>query len=145
MTDIGKTPWHLWVVGGVSLLWNAVGAFDYTMTKMKNADYLASFTPEQQAYFASFPIWANVGWALGVWGSVIGSVLLLARSRHAVAAFALSLFGLALSSLYQFGMHYGDLQRMFGSFPMVFTAIIWVIAIALFVYARGQAKAGVLR
>lgn len=145
MTDIGKTPWHLWVVGGVSLLWNAVGAFDYTMTKMKNADYLASFTPEQQAYFASFPIWANVGWALGVWGSVIGSVLLLARSRHAVAAFALSLVGLALSSLYQFGMHYGDLQRMFGSFPMVFTAIIWVIAIALLVYARKQVAAGILR
>ena len=145
MTEVGKTPWHLWAVGVVSLLWNAVGAFDYTMTKMKNAEYLASFTPEQQAYFASFPIWANFGWALGVWGSVIGSVLLLARSRHAVAAFAVSLVGLALSSLYQFGMHYGDLQRMFGSFPMIFTAIIWVIVIALLVYARKQAATGVLR
>ncbi|RYD44144.1 MAG: hypothetical protein EOP63_06860 [Sphingomonadales bacterium] len=145
MTDVRKTPWHLWVVGAVSLLWNAVGAFDYTMTKMKNADYLASFTPEQQAYFASFPIWANIGWALGVWGSVIGSALLLARSRHAVTAFAISLVGLAFSSLYQFGMHYADLQRMFGSFPMVFTAIIWVIVIALLVYARKQAAAGVLR
>lgn len=145
MTEAVKTPSHLWVVGVVSLLWNAIGAFDYTMTKMRSAEYLATFTPEQQAFFTSFPVWANIGWALGVWGSVLGSLLLLARSRHAVSAFAVSLAGLALSSIYQFGMHYADLQRMFGTFPMVFTAIIWVIAIALFVYARRQAAAGVLR
>ena len=145
MTDVRKTPWHLWVVGAVSLLWNAVGAFDYTMTKMKNADYLASFTPEQQAYFASVPIWANIGWALGVWGSVIGSALLLARSRHAVTAFLISMIGLALSCIYQFGMHYGDLARMFGSFPLIFTGIIWVILIALYLYARAQVAKGVLR
>lgn len=42
-------------------------------------------------------------------------------------------------------MHYGDLMRMFGSVPMIFTAIIWVVGIALFVYARRQAAAGVLR
>lgn len=61
MTEAVKTPWHLWAVGIISLLWNAFGAMDYTMTKMGNAEYLAAFTPEQRAYFASFPIWANIG------------------------------------------------------------------------------------
>lgn len=145
MTEVRKTPVHLWIVGVVSLLWNAVGAFDYTMTKMQNPEYLAAFTPEQQAWFAGFPLWANIGWALGVWGSVLGSLLLLARSRHAVSAFAVSLVGLAISCIYQFGLHYGDLMRLFGTFPMIFTAIIWVILIALFVYARKQAAAGALR
>ncbi|QCB55334.1 hypothetical protein E5675_13440 [Sphingopyxis sp. PAMC25046] len=145
MTEAVKTPWHLWAVGVVSLLWNAFGAFDYVMTKMGNAEYMAAFTPEQQAYFTSFPLWANVGWALGVWGSVLGSLLLLARSRHAVTAFLLSLVGLAISSIYQFGMHYSDLERMFGTFPMIFTAVIWVIVIALFLYARAQTSKGVLR
>ena len=145
MTEVRKTPVHLWIVGVVSLLWNAVGAFDYTMTKMQNPEYLAAFTPEQQAWFASFPLWANIGWALGVWGSVLGSLLLLARSRHAVSAFAVSLVGLAISCIYQFGVHYGDLMRLFGTFPMIFTAIIWVILIALYLYARKQAAAGVLR
>jgi hypothetical protein len=36
-------------------------------------------------------------------------------------------------------------MRMFGTFPMIFTAVIWVILIALFLYARKQAAAGVLR
>ena len=145
MTEVRKTPVHLWIVGVVSLLWNAVGAFDYTMTKMQNPEYLAAFTPEQQAWFAGFPLWANIGWALGVWGSVLGSLLLLARSRHAVSAFAVSLVGLAISCIYQFGLHYRDLMRLFGTFPMIFTAIIWVILIALFVYARKQAAVGALR
>lgn len=140
-----KTPWHLWVVGVLSLLWNAMGAFDYTMTKFDAAKYLAEFPPDQQAYFQSFPVWANAGWALGVWGAVIGSLLLLARSRHAVTAFIVSLVGLAISTFYQFGMHWGDLQRMFGNFPAIFTAIIWVVAIALLIYSRRQAASGVLR
>ena len=145
MSEAVKTPWHVWAVGAVSLVWNAFGAMDYTMTKMGNAEYLAAFTPEQQAYFASFPMWANIGWALGVWGSVLGSILLLMRSRHAVPALLISLVGLAISSVYQFGMHYGDLMRMFGAFPMIFTAVIWVVLIALYLYARGQATKGALR
>lgn len=145
MSTSGKTPMHLWVVGGASLLWNAIGAFDYCMTKIRNAEYMASFTAEQQAYFMGFPLWANIGWALGVWGSVAGSILLLARRRHAASAFLLSLIGLIISSVYQFGMHYGDLMRMFGSFPMIFTAIVGIIVISLYLYARRQAAAGVLR
>ena len=82
MNEAVKTPWHLWAVGIISLLWNAFGAFDYVMTKLKNPEYMAAFTPEQQAYFYSFPLWANLGWALGVWGSVLGSILLLARRRQ---------------------------------------------------------------
>lgn len=141
MTEAVKTR-HIWVVGGVSLVWNAFGAFDYVMTKTGNADYL---TAEQQAWFASFPMWANVGWALGVWGSVLGSLLLLTRSRHAVTAFLVSLIGLAISCIYQFGIHYGDLMRLFGTFPIIFNAIIWAILIALYLYARAQAARGVLR
>ncbi len=145
MTQAVKTPKHLWIVGVASLLWNSIGALDYTMTKLKNPAYMGSFTPEQQAYFYSFPLWANIGWALGVWGSVLGSVLLLMRSRHAVTAFAVSLVGLAIGTVYQFGLHFGDLERMFGMFPMIFTALIWIVAIALFLYARRQTAAGVLR
>src|SRR3546814_14226719 len=42
-------------------------------------------------------------------------------------------------------MHYGDLERMFGVFPMIFTALVCIIVIALFLYARAQTAKGVLR
>jgi len=145
MNDVAKTPLHLWAVGVVSLLWNAFGAVDYTMTKLKNMSYLAGMTPEQQAFLFGFPLWANIGWALGVWGSLIGSILLLARSRHATAAFAISLLGLAINSAYQFGVRGADLQQLFGIGPMIFTAVIAAIIIALLLYARAMAAKGVLR
>ena len=49
------TPRHVWVVGGIALLWNAFGAMDYVMTQTKNEAYMSSFTPEQLEFFSGFP------------------------------------------------------------------------------------------
>lgn len=140
-----KTPMHLWIVGVISLLWNSFGGYDYVMTQTENADYLAMFTPEQKAYFLSFPTWMEVFWALGVWGAVAGSVLLLMRSRHAVTALAVSLLGLAVSTFWQFFLSGVDTTALFGPVPLVMNAVIWVICIALLLYARRQMANGVLR
>ena len=32
MADGTKTPWHLWLVGVVSLLWNGFGGYDFIMS-----------------------------------------------------------------------------------------------------------------
>ena len=53
------------------------------------------------AWIDAFPIWAQFGWGLGVWGGLAGSVLLLLRSRWAVWAFGLSLLGAVLGLGYQ--------------------------------------------
>jgi hypothetical protein len=45
-----RIPAHLWVVGALSLLWNAVGAFDYTATQMRLESYMSQFTPQQLDY-----------------------------------------------------------------------------------------------
>jgi len=50
-----STPWHIWVVGIVGILWNAGGAMDYVMTQTQNAKYMSSFAPEQLAFFTAFP------------------------------------------------------------------------------------------
>ncbi len=148
MTDFiteNKVPRHLWIVGGLSLLWNAFGGYDYVMTQSGNAEYLAMFSPEQKAFFASFPAWVEAFWAFGVWGSIAGSILLLMRSRHAVTAFIVSLAGLAVSSVWQFLLSGADIGTVFGIGPMIMTAVIWAICIALLLYARRQVAAGVLR
>lgn len=144
MASAIRTPLHLWIVGVVSTLWNSFGCFDYFMTQTRNDAYLAQFTASQRAYFESFPAWMEAAWAFGVWGALAGSLLLLARSRHAVTAFGLSLAGLAASTFY---------QQVMISLPPEFattastamTAIIWVIAIALLLYAMAMRRRGVLR
>lgn len=140
-----KTPVHLWIVGGLSLLWNAFGGYDYVMTQTNNAAYLEMFTPQQRAFFQSFPVWMEAAWALGVWGAIAGSVLLLMRSKHAVWAFVVSLAGLAFSTLWQFGLSGADIAAIMGPAVIVMTLIIWVVSIALLYYALQQRRIGVLK
>ena len=139
-----RTPWHLWVVGVLSLVWNALGGFDYVMTKTHNPKYLGAFTPEVRAWFDSYPLWMNVAWALGVWTGILGSLLLLLRSRWAVHAFAVSLAGLAVSTVYQYliGTMPESLRTNGGT---GFTAVLWVVAGLLLWYAVRQRASGVLR
>lgn len=105
MTDIARraaTPWHLWLVGLLSLAWNGFGAFDYIQTTTRGEAYMraSGFGDDMIAYFNAMPSWMYVPWTLGVWGAVIGSLLLLARSRWAVHAYALSLLGAVVSLIY---------------------------------------------
>jgi hypothetical protein len=141
-----RTPIHLWIVGGVSLLWNAGGAIDYVMTRTNAPEYLAAQPPERLAMLQDAPMWFGVTWATGVWFSVIGSLLLLARVRFAGAAFALSLLGLIGSSIYTYGIaDGGSMVAAAGAGAIAFTVAIPVILVLLWIYARAMTRRGVLR
>ena len=146
MTDTVKmttsTPWHLWAVGLIGLLWNGYGGYDYVMTQTNNAAYLAQFTPEQRAYFDSFPMWMEAIWAIGVWGGVLGSVLLLLRSKWAFHAFLASLVAFAVSVVY--GQTSGGAAVM-GTTGMVFSAAIFLLGLGFVMYSRMMTRKGVLR
>jgi len=70
-SQIVKIPWHLWPVGVIALLFNAIGVFDFVMNMINGARYQASagMTPEQIAHYQSFPVWMLLVWFLGVSGA----------------------------------------------------------------------------
>ncbi|MGX7894430.1 hypothetical protein [Tsuneonella sp. HG222] len=143
-------PWHLWAVGVVALLWNCIGAYDYIMSQTRNADYMRMMTEpygyDTQAaveYFDSFPLWADTAWALGVWGAVAGSVLLLLRSRYAFHAFVVSLIGLVGANVHSLQNPLPGLSD--SAMALGMTAAITAITLLLIWYARRQTAAGVLR
>lgn len=140
-----KLPVYFWIIGVLALLWNAMGAIDYTMTQTHNEAYLASLSDEQRAFIGTFPGWAVTGWALGVWGALAGSLLLLMKSRHAVTAFIVSLLGLIVSSLFQYVFAGVNYVNLFGTATILFSLLIWVIAIALLLYSRAMVRKGFLR
>lgn len=144
-----RTPVHLWIVGILSLLWSCFGCYDYLMTRMRNTDYLASMMPGADpnamlAWVDGFPIYAQIGWGLGVWMGLAGSILLLVRHRWAVPAFALSLVGAVLGLGYQIVAAPpvpGPESPMMKIMPFVIIAV----ALGLFLYARAMQQKGVVR
>ncbi|MFT4955851.1 MAG: hypothetical protein ACI8U3_002250 [Brevundimonas sp.] len=145
-SPVRKTPWHLWVVGIVSLLWNGFGAFDFVMTTTRGEAYMREmgFSQAMIDYYLAMPTWMWGPWILGVWGAVIGSILLLLRNRLAVPAFALSLLGAVVSLIYGKFINPPPLppeMAMMSWMPFV----IVVIAAFLAWYAWTMGKKGVLR
>lgn len=134
------TPAHLWIVGILSLLWNAFGATDFLMTNMRNQAWLAQLPPEVIQQIDAYPAWSVIAWGCGTLGALAGSLLLLLRSGLAVHAFALSLAGLAVTTLYQIAVGiYG-----FSGAMLAMNLVIWAVAVALLVYALRMKRRGVI-
>jgi hypothetical protein len=139
-----KTPTHLWIVGGLSLLWNALGCIDYLMTETANRTYLARMPADQIAYMHALPAWLTGMWAIGVWGGLAGSILLLMRSRHSVVLFALSFIGAVIGLGYQVFLTDMPLSMRAGLMGMMPWVIV-IITVSLLWYSWAEKDKGDLR
>ena len=144
-----RTPVHLWIVGILALLWNAIGCYDYLMTRMRNTDYLKSMMPDVDpnamlAWVDGFPIWAQFGWGLGVWMGLVGALLLLLRNRWAVLVLGLSFVGAVLGLGYQI-VAAPPMPGPTGGAMDIMPYVIIAIALGLFLYARAMRTKGLLR
>lgn len=139
-----KTPWHLWVIGILALLWNSFGALDFAATNMAPQDWLGAamgYNEDQIAYFLSLSWWENLMWGVGTWGALLGTIALLLRRRLAVWLLLASLIGASV---------YFVNAKFFSTFPEgldpgFFPYVIVGIAAALLVYAIRMKRSGVLR
>jgi hypothetical protein len=142
MNDVAsgvKAPLSFWIVAVVSLLWNCFGCTDYTMMRLHNAAWLAAgkVSPEMIAKIDAGPLWGTTGWAFGVWASLAGSLLLLARSRHAVTAFLVSLVGAVIGFAWQIPAGLAD--------PIWLPVMIVAAVVLQWGWARRKVAEGLLR
>jgi hypothetical protein len=138
-----KLPWHLWVVGIVGLLWSAMGAMDYVMTQTRNEEYMSNFTPEQLEFFYGFPVWVVAAWAIAVWGEVLGTIFLLMRKAWAVTVFLASFIATLITFVHNYVLSNG-LEVAGDAFTLIFTAVIIIVALFLWLYSRAMQQRGVL-
>lgn len=139
-----RTPLHLWIVGGLGLIWNGFGAFDYLMSKKEGEVWYRQMgmTEAQIAYMDAFPAWMMIVWPVGVWGGVLGAILLLRRSRTAVPLFLVSLAAFVLSLVYTYALSDGAAVMGAAAYMQIL-----VLASCLFFawYSRAMARKGVLK
>lgn len=140
-----KTPWHVWLVGVIALLFNSIGAFDFVMSMTQGSVYMAKagMTPEQIAHYQAMPGWMIAVWAIGVWGAMLGSLLILLRNKLAFPVFAVSLAAFLVSLVYTYGMTDGG--EAMGGQMLIASAVITALLLFFLFYSRLMAKRGVLR
>jgi hypothetical protein len=140
-----KTPWHVWLVGSIALLFNVIGVFDFVMSMAQGAEYQAraGMTPEQIAHYQQMPGWMTVVWAVGVFGAFLASILLLARRSQAWLVFILSLVAFAVSLLYTYVLTDGG--AVMGQQMAITSAVIAGLLAFFSGYSWLMARRGALR
>lgn len=140
-----KAPWHLWAAGIFGILWNAYGCYDYTMTNIGGAEYLRGYgmTEEQIGYFTAMPAWMTGVWAIGVWGAMLGSVLLLLRVKWALHVFIVSCAAFLMSLVYAYFLSNG--AALMPAEAPVINAVILAGCLFFIWYAWFATKRGLLR
>ena len=135
-----KTPWHIWAVGIVAFLWYAMGAATIQLAQLA---MLPGLDAGEIAYYAAKPLWLVAATAIGTYGSVLGSVLLLLRSRAADVVFGLSLAGILAGNIVE--LLNGTSRAYANEGAALVTLIVAVGALAVWCYAYAMVRAGVLK
>jgi hypothetical protein len=146
MTDaLVKTPWHIWLIGVIAVLFNSIGVFDFVMSMAQGAEYQAraGMTPDQIAHYQEMPGWMTIVWAVGVFGAFLASILLLLRRKLALPAFLLSLVAFLISLLYTYVLTDGG--AVMGQQMAITSAVIAGLLAFFSWYSRFMEVRGVLR
>jgi hypothetical protein len=140
-----RTPWHLWLVGVIAVLFNAIGVFDFVMSRVQGADYMAGagMTRDQIAHYQSMPMWMTIVWALGVFSAFLASLLLLLRKKLALFVFVLSLAAFLVNLLYTYVLTDGGV--VMGQQMAITSVIITGLLVFFSWYSRSMASRHVLR
>ena len=133
-----KTPWHVWVVGILSLLWDGSGA--YTIVSAQHQ--AIALKPDEAAYYAAQAPWFVVLVDIGLATAVLGAIALLLRKRWAVWLFAISLALILFGDCYDLAM--GTSRAYANNVAAAVTLLIAVLAALQLYYANAMAKRGVL-
>lgn len=135
-----KAPWHLWVVGVLSLLWNASGAWVVVQAQTGAA---MDMDAAEIAYYAEQPLWVVALTDLAFAAAILGALALLLRNRWAPPLYLLSVAAVLASAA-------GDIAR--GSALLlrqqdwlVLAGVTTGLAVAQWAYAAWSRRREVLR
>ncbi|MFK7993181.1 MAG: hypothetical protein AB8B87_03525 [Granulosicoccus sp.] len=140
-----KTPWHLWLIGIIAVLFNFIGVFDFVMSMAQGAEYQASagMTPEQIAHYQEMPAWMMVVWFVGVFGAFLASILLILRKKLALPMFVISLVVFLISLVYHYLLSDGG--AVLGQAMAIASAVIAGLLVLFIWYTRFMVTRGVVR
>lgn len=120
-------------LGGIA--WNVFGVVQFagSVTATEASLIASGLTPEQAAVMTGYPSWMTLAFAIGVFGGLAGSVLLLLRHAGAMPVLLASL--LAYAALWIGDAVHGVFAAL-GTPQVVILTIVVAIATALYALSR---------
>ncbi len=142
MTDLSsnKPPIWFWIVSVLALIWNAMGVNAYLQQAYDTEAHRAQYTAEQLQAIAEQPSWYTAAFAIAVFAGVLGCIALLIRRKIAKPLFLLSLLAVLVQLYHNLIMT--SAIKDAGTFAMIMSIMIPIIAILLIMLAKKAASKG---
>ena len=140
MTEPIKTPIWFWVVCLLAITWNGIGVLAYVSEAMMSAEQFSKLSPEIQQAYTSRPSWVVGAFAIAVFAGLLGSILLLLRKKLSVPALTLSFIAVCIQHFYSFAL--AKMHTIVTTFNIVMAAVVFIIALALMLFARSRNNLG---
>lgn len=96
---VENVHWSFWLICILGLLWNIGGAINYYM-QMINMEFVASLPDTHRLLIEGRPAWATGGFAIGVFGGILGCLLLMFKKIISLYVFIISLIGIIVTMIH---------------------------------------------
>lgn len=143
MSTSTKPPLWFWAVSAAMLLWNGLGVMAYIADATISVDALKALPDAERALRESRPAWATAAFAVAVFGGAVGCLLLLVRSRWALAVLVVSLLGVIVQMAHAFLI--ANSFEVYGPGGLIMPVMVLVLSVCLVWLARRARMRGWLR
>ena len=138
-----KPTTAFWIISVLALLWNLMGVWAYIDHVTMTSETLLAKPIEEQALYTNVPAWATAAFAIAVWGSTLGSILLLVRKRWATPVFVIAFAGIIVQMVHQ--LFISKSIEVYGPGGAVMPVMIILIGAYLIWYSRNATAKGWLK
>ncbi len=144
MADIKKTPIIFWVTAGISLLWNAMGCYNWFLeyNYFKNPASRVALPEDMRDIYNYTPEWSYVVFAIAVFTGLVGSILLVMKKKSSVPVFLVSLISVLILQV-----NYLFISGLFndkGIDTVIIPLMVIIFAVFIFFFARAWRDRGLL-
>lgn len=123
-----------WVIGVLSLIWNAMGVNAYVQQAYDTEAHRAQYSAEQLEIMSNLPVWYTALFAIAVFAGALACIMMLLRKKSANFLFKLSMYAVLLQTVYNLFMNEGT--EFYGAFEYSMLISIPVVAIFLVIYVK---------
>lgn len=127
---VRSVHWSFWLIGIVALLWNVGGSINYLM--QTNPEFVTSMPETHRAIIEGRPVWATGGFAIGVFGGVLGCLLLLFGKSISFYVFIASLIGIIVTMIHT--VNVASSKIVFSLAEIVVMIVLPIIVAAILIW-----------
>ena len=129
-----------WIIGIFALIWNSLGIHGYLQQAYNTEAFRVQYSAKQLDVIDNLPSWFTAVFAIAVFGSTIGCLLMLGKKKVSNLFFKIGLLAVIIQTGYNLFINEG--KEFYGPFEYSMLIMIPAISIYLVWYSNTVTQKG---